>query len=74
MVVAEISECKTYMSQRLDSLRRDFFLFRRAGNMRPLTHSLPAHVEKKLRYLTCVRRRSPDFTLIQKYSVDTLLP
>ena len=26
--VVEISECKPYMSQRLDSLRRDLFLFK----------------------------------------------
>ena len=26
--VVEISECNSYMSQRLDSLRRDFFLFK----------------------------------------------
>ena len=71
---AEISECNSYMSQRLDSLRRDFFLFRRAGSMRPLTQKPASTCSKKLRHLTCVRRRSPDFTLIQKCSVDTLLP
>ena len=34
--VVEISECNSYTLQRLDSLRRDFFLFRRASTMRPL--------------------------------------